>query len=78
MRDLSAGGPLACARPLYLVHGHTERLILGGLHDRKSASAGRGGGLGGGGLRFGIMHACLWERLARKQTRYGHLLGFRV
>ena len=75
MRDLGAGGPHAGARPLHLVHGRAERLILGGLHGRKSAGVGRGDGLGGGGLRFGITHACLWERLARKRTRRGHLLG---
>ena len=63
---------------MHLVHGRTERLILGGLHDWKSAGVGRGAGLGGGGLRFGIMHACLWERLARKRTRHGHLLGIRA
>ena len=63
---------------MHLVHGRTERLILGGLHDRKSASVGRGGGLGGGGLQFGIMHACLWELLVRKRTRHGRLLGIRA
>ena len=63
---------------MHLVHGRTERLILEGLHYRKSAGVGRGDGLGSGGLRFGIMHACLWERLARKRTRHGHLLGIRA
>ena len=63
---------------MHLVHGRTERLILGGLHGRKSASVGRGGGLGGGGLLFGNMHACLWELLERKRTRHGPLLGIRA
>ena len=63
---------------MHLVHGRTERLILRGLHDWESAGVGRGAGLGGGGLRLGIRHACLWQRLARRRTRHGQLLGIRA
>ena len=34
--------------------------------------------MGGGGLQFRIMQACLWERLVRKRTRHGRLLRIRA